>query len=361
VIDMLKSKIYQICTIAVISSLFISIGSSLAEELETLQIEIKYTNGDRIDTYQTKYVVYQDHEKTPIFEKKLESNPDTIILPKNHRYQVEVFVNGMFSEVGYVNLQNEPKKLNINIPLSGGIKFNVFFEDGETPIDNVMVVIKSHDGEEQRIGSTNEQGDTMRYWLQSTSLQTDYYTAEVFFDDFLLTSVSNIKVHQGIAQDQKIVVPIPAVVEELITFRLYDTESGKILKNDGNYSILIIDKYGVYLKESSINTRGEIYFSNIPSGVYTVSVLRDEIKDILWRDTKIAITGNQNEFDLFQMNEIEPIAEPIAEPVAEPIAEPVAEPIAEPVAEPFMYLQLKSTNYLVTVFLLDLMTFRIIG
>ncbi len=67
--DMLKSKIYQICTIAVISSLFISIGSSFAEELETLQIEIKYTNGDRIDTYQTKYVVYQDHEKTPIFEK----------------------------------------------------------------------------------------------------------------------------------------------------------------------------------------------------------------------------------------------------------------------------------------------------
>ncbi len=138
---MLKSKIYKICAIAVISSLIISISSSYSEELETLQIEIKYTNGDRIDTYQTKYVVYQDSEKTPIFEKELESNPETIILPKDHKYKVEIFVNGMFSEVGYVELQNEPKKLDINIPLPGGLKFNVFFEDGETPIDSATIVI----------------------------------------------------------------------------------------------------------------------------------------------------------------------------------------------------------------------------
>ena len=321
--DMLKSKIYKICTIAIISSLVISIGSSYSEELETLQIEIKYTNGDRIDVYQTKYVVYQDHDKTPIFEKKLESNPETIILPKDHKYKVEIFVNGMFSEVGYVELQNEPKKLDINIPLPGGLKFNVFFEDGETPIDAALIVIKSHDGEKQRIGNTNEQGDTLRYWLQSTNLQKDYYIAEVYYDDFFLTSVSNIKIYAGIAQDQKIIVPIPAVVEELITFRLYDADSEKILKIDGNFSILLVDKNGVKFKESIISNRGEIYFSSIPSGVYSVSVLRDGIKDILWIDAKIAITGNQNEFELFQSDEIDPISEPISEPVFEPVFEPI--------------------------------------
>ena len=98
-------------------------------------------------------------------------------------------------------------------------------------------------------------------------------------------------------QNQKIVVPIPEVVEELITFRLYDVVSEKIFKNDGNFSILLTDQYGVYFKESMINNRGEIYLSSIPSGVYSVSVLRDGIKDNLWIDTKIAITGNQNEFD----------------------------------------------------------------
>ncbi len=168
-IKMLNSKIFKVCAFAAIVSLFASFNSAYSEESEELQIEIKYTNGDRIDTYQTKYFVYQDHDDSPLLEKKLEVNPDTISLPKDHKYQIEVFVNGMFSEVGYVELKNEPEKLNINIPLPGGLKFNVFFEDGEKPIEGAIVVIKSNDGEQQRIGKTNQNGDTMRYWLQSTS------------------------------------------------------------------------------------------------------------------------------------------------------------------------------------------------
>jgi len=95
-----------------------------------------------------------------------------------------------------------------------------FFDDGEAPIDAAVIVIKSQDGEKQRIGNTNQQGDTLRYWLQSTTLQKDYYIAEVYYDDYFLTSVSNIKLYPGMPQNQKIVVPIPEVVEELITFRL---------------------------------------------------------------------------------------------------------------------------------------------
>ena len=163
---MLKSEIFKICSFVVIFSLVIPFVSSYSEELQTLKIEIKYINGDRIDTYQAKYVIYQDQEKTPILEKTLESNPVSIALPRDHHYKVEVFVNGIFSEVGYIELHDNSENLNINIPLSGGLKFNVFYEDGETPIDNVIVVIKSHDGEEKRIGNTNEKGDSMRYWLQ---------------------------------------------------------------------------------------------------------------------------------------------------------------------------------------------------
>ena len=190
------------------------------------------------------------------------------------------------------------RKLDINIPLPGGLKFNVFFEDGETPLHNAVVVIKSQDGEEQRIGNTNENGNTMRYWLQSTSLQNDYYIAEVYYGEFLLTSVSNIKIHQGISQEQKITVPIPAVVEDLITFTLYDSESQKILKSDGNFSILLTDQNDKHFEKPMMNSKGDVYFSSIPSGVYSVSVLRDGIKDILWESTTIAITGNQNEFEL---------------------------------------------------------------
>ena len=188
------------------SIMITSVAYSYGEDSSSLQIEVKYTNGDRIDAYQTNFVIYQDSDKNPFLEKKLEANPETVTLPKDHRYKVEVYVNGMFSEVGYIELKNSLEKLEVNIPLPGGLKFNVFFEDGETPIDGATVIIKSHDGQEQKVGKTDDLGQTMRYWLQSTNLKDDFYVVEVYFDEFLLTTVSNIKVHQGIAQEQKIIV-----------------------------------------------------------------------------------------------------------------------------------------------------------
>ena len=280
------------------------IQHAYAEETQSLQIEVKYTNGDRIDAYQTDFVVYQDSDKSPFLEKKLESNPETIVLPKDHRYKVEVYVNGMFSEVGYVELNNESKKLEIKIPLPGGLKFNVFFEDGETPIEGATLIIKSQDGQEQKIGKTDDLGQTMRYWLQSTSLIDNYYIAEVYFDDYLLTSVSNIKVHQGISQEQKIKVPIPSIIEELITFTLFDTGSNPIMKANGNYSVLLISSDENQFLEPISGSKGEIYFSSIPSGVYSVHVLKNNEIDPLWKESEVIVTGKQNEFKLIQENPI---------------------------------------------------------
>ncbi len=151
---MITSDIYKICAFAVTFSLITPFVSSYSEESETLQREIKNTLGDRIAAYQTNYIIYQDYETTSILEKKLESNPESITLPKDHRYKVEVYVNGMLSEVEFVDL-NKSEKLDITIPLSGGLKFNVFFEDGETPIDNATVIIKSQDGQQQKIVNTD--------------------------------------------------------------------------------------------------------------------------------------------------------------------------------------------------------------
>jgi len=291
---------------AFLLSIMMSVGNSYGEESQSLQIEVKYTNGDRIDAYQTNYVIFQDYDKNPFLKKNLETNPETIDLPKDHRYKVEVYVNGMFSEVGYVELKESSEKLEINIPLPGGLKFNIFFEDGQTPINDATIIIKSHDGKEQKIGKTDDLGESMRYWLQSTSLKDDYYIAEVYFEDFLLTSISNIKVHQGIAQEQKITVPIPETVEELITFTLFDTESNKIMKEDGAFTIMLTDQKNLQFYESMTGNKGEIYFSSIPSGVYSVSVLRDDVNDSLWEEFKIMISGKQNEFKISQTNPMSP-------------------------------------------------------
>jgi hypothetical protein len=353
---MFNFRILQLGALSILLSLIVSLGSAYSEESSSLQIEIKYTNGDRIDAYQTTYKVYQDYDKTPIMEKELEENPETISLPTNHKYKVEVYVNGMYSEVGYVELKESSEKLDINIPLPGGIKFHVFFADGETPIENAIVKIKSHQDEIQRTANTNENGDTMRYWLQSTSLLDDYYVAEVYYDEFLLTSVSNIKLQQGISQEQKIVVPIPDIVEELIIFRLFDTSNEKILNND-DLSVLLERHDGQQMTSSAMNDRGEIYFSSIPSGIYSVFVIKDKSKQDLWPETKIAITGNQNEFDLIQENPVTPNIEPESTSSPEQVIEKSEKQTSPSSSEPIVYEPSKQ-NYRLTC---NCVSFRLDG
>lgn len=318
-IDVSNLRIFYICAIAMLLSAIVPFTSVYADENQQLQIEIRYTNGDRISTYQAEYVVYQDNEKTPFIEKELEINPDTLYLPQNHEYRVEVFVNGIFSEMKKIELNEQSEKLQINIPLSGGIKFNVFYEDGETPLEGSTIVIKSHNGQEQRRGVIDTQGDSMRYWLQSTNYESEHYTAEIYFEDFLLHTVSNIKIQQAMEQDLKITIPVPAVVEELLVFQLYDSELNKISKSDGIYSISLMDKNDVSIAESEISARGLVYFSNIPSGIYKVLVMKDGEHASLWDDIEIAIIGNQNEFELIQT----PVSEPVSEGFFPTFVEPI--------------------------------------
>ena len=58
--------------------LIISFDNAYAEESQTIQVEIKYTNGDRADYNGMKLIIYQDFNKSPILEKTLENNPDVI-------------------------------------------------------------------------------------------------------------------------------------------------------------------------------------------------------------------------------------------------------------------------------------------
>ncbi|WP_238527595.1 glycosyltransferase family 2 protein, partial [Candidatus Nitrosarchaeum limnium] len=264
-------NILKIAIIVLVLSLVIPINLVYSQESKTIQVEVKYTNGDRADFYGMSLVIYQDNNNTPFLKKEMEGNPDSVTLPKDHTYKIEVYANGMYGDVGYLNLKTEQEKINISIPLSGGIQFNVFYNDGKTPVKNALVAIKSYDGTQLRIGKTNDQGDTMRYWIQSTTKNSDYYVADVYLGEIQLTSLKQIKLLPGLTKDQKIIVPIPATVQDLITVSLYKTESEKITKNDGEFSILLKDSLGNIIKKSQTNNRGEAYFSNLPSNEYFLS------------------------------------------------------------------------------------------
>jgi hypothetical protein len=188
--------------------------SAYAEE--NVQVEIKYTNGDRADFYGMKLLVYQDFDKEVFMEKQLESNPQILTLPENHRYKIEVYANEMYADVGYVQLDNSPKDILINIPLSGGLKVKVFYEDGETPIEGARVVLKSSNNIELRQGITNQFGETLRYWIQSTVIPNNNYSVDVYLGEIFLKSEKSIQVQPGLSTDEKIIVGVPLQKSNLI-------------------------------------------------------------------------------------------------------------------------------------------------
>jgi len=304
-------NIAKIGLIILVGSLIIPVNSVYSQESRTVQVEVKYTNGDRADFNGMSLVIYQDYNNMPILKKEMGDNPDSISLPKDHRYKIEVYANGMYGAVGYVDLKNDQEKIDINIPLSGGLQFNVFYKDGQTPIKGATVSIKSHDGTQWRLGKTNDQGNTIRYWIQSTTKDTDYYIADVYLGEIHLTTLSQIKLFPGLTKDQKIIVPIPAIVEDLITVTVYKTESEKITKQDGDFSVLLKDSVGNIIKKSPVNSRGEAYFSSIPSKEYSLVILKNGITNASWQEKNVAITGQQNLFKITKTIELPIIPEVI--------------------------------------------------
>ena len=279
--------------------------NSYAEETETIEVEVKYTNGDIADYNSMKIIVYQDFQKEPILEKKLSSNSDFITVAENHRYKIEVYADGMYADVGYIQLNDKPEKITINIPLSGGLQFQIFYKNGDVPIKDATVVLKSFDNSELRRGITNDDGETARYWIQSTTKQEDHYIADVYFEGIFLTSYFPIKLLPGLTNDQKIVTNIPEVVESLISINLYDG-SKSITSSDGDYTVMLSDTQGKQVTSSKVNFRGDAQFSNIKSGTHTVKIDSDVISEnILWPETKIQIIGDSNDFNIFKNTEMD--------------------------------------------------------
>ena len=155
-------------------------NQALGEEPDgNLTITLEYTNGDRLDTYQSGIIIYQDNKEN-LFQKieSIENNPFTISLPLDHKYILEPVINGIHTKTSFVILDREVKNVKTNLPLSGGVKFTVFYNDNYTPIEGALVSIKTQDGKEWKQSITDEDGKTARFWIQSTKYSDDFYIVE---------------------------------------------------------------------------------------------------------------------------------------------------------------------------------------
>lgn len=246
------------------------------ENKGSLEIAIQYTNGDRVAPSEMVYKVYQDtHSNLFKTIEEPSSNPYYLTsLPLNYKYIVEVYVNDMYSGTGSMDLTTvQTKDLMIKIPLSGGFRFNVFYNDGNTPVEGADVSIKSYTGNILRHSTTDDEGLTPRSWLQSTTLESDYYTVSVSMGEHLVYDQSPIRLEPGVRKEVKVVTPWPSRVEQLI-LNMYKTPSEKLSELDGKVVAELSHTDGKKV-ESVVNRKGDAFFTNLGVGDYTLHVFRD--------------------------------------------------------------------------------------
>ena len=288
--------------IIIISLLVLYPALSYADQdTGSVKVDVKYTNGDRADNYGMVLKIYQDFNKTPY--KIIESIPDNpyniTSLPLGHKYTVEAYVNSMYASVGYVNLQTSQESLDMTIPLSGGIRFNVFFKDGVTPLHGATILIKSYDGKQWGERVTDDQGNTQRLWIQSTIRDSDYYIADIILGDGIKYTYSPVKLPSG-SYESKVVTPWPFIVNDLITAYVYNA-TYKVTKFDGTFVVELYNSKGIKVAESPVNMRGEAFFSNLKVDTYDFSVKKiDNTTRQDWGSKKATITDGQKPVEIFR-------------------------------------------------------------
>jgi hypothetical protein len=268
-----------------------------AETMGSIAVNITYTNGDRADYSSISMKIFQDNNQIVYREiDSITGNPFNIVsLPLGHQYKIELYANGMYSSANYVNLEQTQQDLTVNIPLPGGLRVNVLYNDGQTPIDNAFVGVKSQDNKTWASGFTDTKGQTLRFWIEPTTSGNDHYTVDIKIGQHLLYSQTPVFLSAGIPQEIYVNTPWPPVVNSLIAVKVYNTQSKLVSSSDGKFVVGLYDLQGNKIMESQVNIRGEADFYNLKVGDYGIRVINlNDNSD--WADSRLTIDGTQSNF-----------------------------------------------------------------
>ena len=133
----------------------------------------------------------------------------------------------------------------------------------------------------------------MRFWLQPTIVDDDYYVATVSIGNDLSYSYYPISILPGVSRDIKIATPWPDVGPPLVV-SVYKSLLQKASKSDGEFAVQLYDNNRDKIAESKVNVMGEAYFSNLKVGGYTFRVvdLNDD-KNMTWGSANLILDGKQ--------------------------------------------------------------------
>ena len=286
-----------------------------------LEIEIKDWEGELLGPYGLKAIIYQDgnFEYKQIIE--LEKNPFLITdLEKKAQYRIEIIGDGMVIGEKNFSLEKQKGPLLIQTAPGGSIKFQIMYNDGFSPINNVQINLKSNNEEFSTDFFTNREGKTSKIWLQATRDKQEYYSAEITIDDSISYVYSPIKISPGISSELKIYTPWPKKIESLITVSLFENGE-KIKSEEGKKFLINLVKDGQPISQSTLNHRGDAFFSNFIVGKYSFEVFKKNLDDHeveifnqvegleiqgeyeFWNSKEINITGNEKEFEILHETE----------------------------------------------------------
>ncbi|TBR24445.1 MAG: hypothetical protein EPO63_03895, partial [Candidatus Nitrosotenuis sp.] len=286
--------------------IFIPAVSYQEQNTGSVEVTIKNENGDRVTPDSLSVKVYQDFSNVPFKEiTSLLDNPFVVdSLPLGHKYKFEVYMNDLYGDAAFIDLQKSPGKLEIIIKNTGGLRLSVFYSDGETPLANAGVWIKSSDGKIWGYSATDENGQTLRVWLYPTMKDTDYYYAEVLLGPGLKYTQTPIKLLPNVAQELKVVTNWPTIVDKLITVEVYNSTKAKVGKPDGEFVAQLYDSKKNKLGESSVSDKGLAGFANLNVGNYALYIKSKSADGILTTvaSKKITISGSENVFKVYLNN-----------------------------------------------------------
>ena len=270
------------------------------EDTGSIDVIIRYNTFDKIDTYAAVLKVYQDNNKDPFVVIRFpESNPIMIdSLPLEHKYKVEVYVNGMLAGSEKIDV-NGNEEMEIIIPTSGGMIFRAVYNDGSTAIVGATISIFSDDTQLWVQDTTDTTGKTMRFWLQSNNAIDGYYVAEVIIDgSVVFTSPKHIKYFPNLQGVIQINTSWPKIVDKLIIVSVYKDASQKVTKSDGSFVVELYDVKNNKVDQSSVSYRGEAHFTNLKVGQYSFKAIKQpsdtNSEAIVIGVTNSTITGKES-------------------------------------------------------------------
>ena len=272
-----------------------SLSANVVAENTSFQIELTYPNGDRVPLGGPKLVITsQDGVISQEIMGKSSEPYFTVELPTNIRYKILVYVNDMLSGTKYLSLDDKTDQL-IKIPInpSVGMKFFAYYEDGKTPIENALLELYSHKGNLIKVAKTDAEGKTLRFWVSSTIMEGEHYTAKVSISDNLVYESKKIRLGAGSA-DFDIITDWPATVDyvrinaNLENYPKHSSEKNIVAKifNDQ------FEKSATFIRESA-------HIPELRVGEYYVVVFDKNDPSVLFANQTILVDNNYAEYDVF--------------------------------------------------------------